>query len=106
MLEEPAKIDIIVPQDDAIVLIIVDAGTTADEAQRLAMLQAKLATYASYIGSPEFKAEYPTSKGKQVLIKIVSPHPPTGPMASIESVGCPVAGGPAVPVVFERFPAR
>ena len=105
MLEQPDVIDIVsTTPDGKVLLVITDAGLTADQGQRAAMYAEKLRAYVAYACSEELGRANPRKTLADVRIRIMSPTPPPGGLSGLSSVS--PAGDPtrAIPVEFVRFP--
>jgi hypothetical protein len=105
MLEEPNVIDIIsTTPDGKVLLVITDAGLTADQGQRAAMYAEKLRAYVAYASGEELGRAHPGKTLADVRIRIMSPTPPPGGLDGLSSVS--PAGDPtrAIPVEYVQFP--
>jgi hypothetical protein len=105
MLEQPDVIDIVsTTPDGKVLLVITDAGLTADQGQRAAMYAEKLRAYVAYACGEELGRAHPGKTLADVRIRIMSPTPPPGGLNGLSSVS--PAGDPtrAIPVDFVLFP--
>ncbi|MBI3889998.1 MAG: hypothetical protein HY303_00550 [Candidatus Wallbacteria bacterium] len=102
-LQDSSTIDLIAEAEDGrpngIDLIIVDAGTIADEADRYAAFIRKLKAYAAYVLSEDLARDYPRTKPRDVRIRLVYRLPPTSQMLEVTAVT--PRGDPANRVVVE-----
>lgn len=100
-LEDTNTIDMSVkgPAGELLFLII-DAGLTASDTERLSLLQKKLAAYALHIVSPEFVAQNSGNKYESIVFRVICQSSPTSGMREIQSVTIPNHGY-IIPVQFE-----
>ena len=89
-LEDISRVDMMTRSLDGVPngldLIIVDAGSLADEERRYEMLLDKLAAYMDYILSDEFAREYPHTAAAQILIRVLCATPPTDAMQRMNAI--------------------
>lgn len=105
MLEQPDVIDIVsTTPDGKVLLVITDAGLTADEGQRAAMYAEKLRAYVAYACSEELGRANPGKTLADVRIRIMSPTPPPGGLNGLSSVSPAGDLARAIPVEYVRFP--
>ena len=99
-LENPNVIDMLFEEGDGLVLVVTDSGATADPAERLALLRAKLATYAAALGEGRLEAKH-RGRSRHARIEIVCAEPATPEMERLAAVDVQSAAGAwLVPVTF------
>lgn len=105
MLEESDKIDMAVATPDGkLMLVITDAGITADPDQRFALLLAKLGSYVGYVVSEDFSRSHPKHKPADVVIRIMCAQPPSTKMQGLTQVSPSGRKDLSIPVEFQVFP--
>ena len=85
-LEDSTAIDAIGKKDSQLVLMISDSGITTDPKKRLEYLLKKLKTYTHFVMSDQFRKEYPKTRPKEVLIKIICNTEPTKEMKELTRI--------------------
>lgn len=106
MLEETDQIDMAARTDEGIQLIITDAGMVEDDQERMALLLAKLRTYAAYVTSSQFASDLPNVPPDRVTIKVMCRTEPSAEMRQVRAVRAKAPDGAealAIPVEFEVF---
>ena len=72
--------------DNGLDLMIIDAGSVANETTRYAMLVDKLGAYVNFVMSDEFARDYPRTTAAQVMIRVLCATPPTEAMLKVSAV--------------------
>ena len=103
-IEDLNAIDMIVPQGEALALVITDAGLIDKEGDRLALFVQKLALYADYIAADDFPEKHPGFSSADAFVLMMSGSEPTPQMREITSVASPLKPQLEIPVKFQFFP--
>jgi hypothetical protein len=102
-LEDPNSVDIITKSKDGwLELVITDSGQAGSPTSRQKMLDAKFATYAKYMSTPEFLTEHQLQNLSTVRIRVIHSGPayPAPPQNISVSTAVPCK----VPVVYLEMP--
>src|SRR5262245_57891204 len=70
-----------------VLLWIVDDGTVIDQVQRYELLIKKLKLYWIFVGTPQFRKDFPDTRSGDVQVRVVCKTPPTVAMSDIHAVG-------------------
>ena len=105
MLEESDKNDgAVATPDGKLLLLITDAGITADAELRFALLIDKLHTYVGYVLGEDFSRAHPKHKPSDVVIRVMCAQPPSPQMQGLTQISPSGRKDLAIPVEFQVFP--